>query len=148
MTAIGVDRKFGAGRLLLADARLALAVANHVRYEALQRTLGLSREQVNVVTVVLALTAADIAHDVAKRLPHPQLPSADSTALGLLGLSSAAHGVAGPGSRQITVAMIGGLAAPAIRAFQRTRAAERRVRTERIRRYTEAMRGDRPQAGA
>ena len=155
MTAIGVDTKFGAGRLFLADARLALAVANHARYEVLQRTLGLSREQVNVVTFVLVLTGADIAHDVAKRLPHPKLPSADSTALGLLGLGNAAHGVAGPASRQIphfnallAFAVAGGLAAPAIRAYRRTRAAERRVRTERIRRYSEALRGDRPQPQA
>jgi hypothetical protein len=147
MTAIGVDPRFGPGRLFLADARLALAVLNRARYMALARTLGVSREQADVVTFVLVLTAADIAHDVAKRLPRVRRPSPESTALGMLGISSAVHGVAGPASRDIphfkpllAFAMIGGLAAPSIRAFQRARASEQRLRTERIRRYVEAQR--------
>ena len=37
--------EFGSSQLFLADARLVLALLNHVRHEALNRTLGLSREQ-------------------------------------------------------------------------------------------------------
>jgi hypothetical protein len=149
MTSIGVDPKFGAGHLFLADARLALGVINHARYEVLQRTLGLSREQVNVVTFVAVLTAGDIAHDVAKRLPRPHVTS-DGALLGLVGLSGAMHGVAGPASSKIphfgalaTFAIVGGLAAPGLRAFRRARATEQRLRTERIRRYVAAARAER-----
>jgi hypothetical protein len=147
VTAIGVDPEFGAGRLFLADARLALGVLNHVRYQALERTLGISRQQANVVTFVLVLTAADLAHNVAQRLPHPHLPAPEDAALGMLGLSNAVHGIAGAASRDIphfksllALAMLGGLAAPGIRAFRRARATEHRVRTARIRRYVEAQR--------
>ena len=82
MTSIGASPKFGAGRLFLADARLALAVANHLRYLTLEKTLGISREQANVVTVVLALTAGEVLHEAAKAIPHPRLPAAENVALG------------------------------------------------------------------
>jgi hypothetical protein len=147
VTAINMDPGFGPGRLFLADARLALAVLNHLRYQALERTLGVSRQQANVVTFVLVLTAADIAHDVVQRLPHPQLPAPEDAALALLGLGNAVHGIAGAASRDIphfkpllAFALIGGLAAPGLHAYRRFRATERRVRTERIRRYVEAQR--------
>ena len=151
MTATGASPKFGAGHLFLADARLALAIANHVRYGVLERTLGVSRQQANVVTSVAILTAADLAHAVAQRLPHPHLPSVETTALAALGLGNSVHGVAGPASRDIpyfkpllAFALIGGLAAPGIRrATQRARASERRMRTERIRRYVAAARAER-----
>ena len=147
MTSIGVSPKFGAGHLFLADARLALAVANHLRYLTLEKTLGVTRQQANVVTVVAALTAGELLHEAAKAIPHPRLPGAENVALGMLGLGNAVHGVAGPASRQIPhfnallgVALVGGLAAPGIRAYQRARATERRVRAERIRRYVAATR--------
>jgi hypothetical protein len=145
MTSIGVNPKFGAGRLFLADARLALGVLNHLRYLTLEKTLGVSREQANVVTVVIALTAGELLHEATKALPHPHLPAPENVALAMLGASNAVHGVAGPGSREIPhfnallgFAALGGLAAPGIAAYRRARATERRVRTERIRRYVEA----------
>ena len=39
---------FGAGQLALADSRLALALLNHLRYQALNKAFGTSREQANV----------------------------------------------------------------------------------------------------
>jgi hypothetical protein len=35
----------GASQLFLTEARLVLGLVNHLRYQALDRTLGLSREQ-------------------------------------------------------------------------------------------------------
>jgi hypothetical protein len=145
---------FGTSQLFLADSRLVLAVLNHLRYQALNRAFGISREQANVLTVVLLLGAADGAYETARRVtgkrPHVSGPDA---AIGAIALRDAALAVAGPGSREIAgfgtlvaVAVLGGLAAPGLRrtahrmrtAEQRLRAAEERVRRGRIRRYQEA----------
>jgi hypothetical protein len=49
---------FGTSQLFLADSRLALAVLNHLRYQALNRAFGVSRDQANVLTVVLLLATS------------------------------------------------------------------------------------------
>jgi hypothetical protein len=41
---------FGKSELFLTDSRLILGVLDHVRYQALNRAFGVSREQANVVT--------------------------------------------------------------------------------------------------
>ena len=47
--------EFGAPQLFYTDARLVFATLNHLRYQALRSTLGLSREQANVLTIVVLL---------------------------------------------------------------------------------------------
>jgi len=147
---------FGTSQLFLTDSRLVLAVANHLRYQALARMFGASREQANVVTVVLLLGAADGVYEAARRVTGARVPvSGADAAFGAIALRDAALSVAGPGGRQIqgfgtlvAVAMLGSLAAPTLRrsarriqtAQQRVRAAESRVRRERIRRYAAAQR--------
>ena len=120
---------------------------NHLRYQALNRVFGTSREQANALTVVLLLGAADSAYETARRITGMRLraPGPNAT-LGAIALREAARSVAGPGARAIpgfgtlvAVALLGGLAGPALRrTAQRMRAAERRVRRERIRRYVAA----------
>jgi hypothetical protein len=145
---------FGTSQLFLTDSRLVLAVLNHLRYEALNRAFGVSREQANVVTAVLLLGVADGAYEATRRVTgmRPQVSGADA-ALGAVALRDAALGVAGPTVREVpglgalvAFAILGGLAAPGLRRTaqrlrateQRLRSAEQRVRRERIRRYTAA----------
>jgi hypothetical protein len=144
---------FGTPQLFLTDSRLVFTVLNHLRYEALNRVFGTSREQANALTAVLLLGAADSAYETARRIGGMRLRGSDA-GLGAIALREAALGVAGPGARAVpgfgalmAFAVLGGLAAPGLRrAAQRMRAAERRVRHQRIRRYTTAR--DRLRANA
>jgi hypothetical protein len=136
---------FGTPQLFLTDSRLFFTVLNHLRYDALNRVFGTSREQANALTAVLLLGAADSAYETARRIGGMRLRGSDA-GLGVIALREAALGVAGPGARAVpgfgalvAFAVLGGLAAPGLRrAAQRMRAAERRVRRQRIRRYTTA----------
>ena len=154
--------RFGTSQLFLTDSRLALAVLNHLRYQALNRALGLSRQQANVLTAVVLLSVADSASEATRRITRmrPRVSGADA-AIGAAALREASLTMAGPGVRAIpglgalvAFAFLGGFAAPAIRraahrmrtAEQRLRASEQRVRRERIRRYAAAR--DRARASA
>jgi hypothetical protein len=145
---------FGTSQLFLTDSRLVFAVLNHLRYQALNRVLGLSRQQANVLTVVVLLGAADGAYEGTRRILgiRPHVSGTDAV-LGAITLRDASLGLAGPNVRAIpgfgalvVFAIFGGFAVPAIRrASQRMRAAEHqlravehRVRQERIKRYAAA----------
>jgi len=136
---------FGTPQLFLTDSRLVLTVLNHLRYQALNRVFGTSREQANALTVVLLLGAANSAYEAARRVSGMRLGVSDA-GIGAIALREAALGVAGPSARQVpafgalvAVALLGGLAAPGLRrAAHRMLAAERRVRRDRIRGYAAA----------
>jgi hypothetical protein len=138
---------FGTRQLFLTDSRLVLAVANHLRYKALNRVFGVSREQANLVTVVLLLAAADGAYEGARRIGAMHMGvSGGDAAVGAIALREAALGVAGPNARAIpgfgtlvALAILGGAAAPGLRrTAHRMRGAEQRLRRARIRRYAVA----------
>jgi len=148
---------FGTSKLFLTDARLALGVLGQLRHQALNRVFGTSREQANVLTAILLLSAADGTYEAARRFSGMRI-SGTGAAFGAVALRDAALRVAGPGVRQLpgggtllAVAILGGLAAPSVRqaaqrmraAEQRLRDAEQRVRSERIRRYVAARDGGR-----
>jgi hypothetical protein len=136
---------FGTPQLFLTDSRLVLTVLNHLRHQALHRAFGTSREQANALTFVLLLGAADGTYEAARRVGGMRLRMSDA-GLGGIALREAAFGVAGPSARAVpgfgalvTFAVLGGLAAPGLRRMiQRMRAAEGRVRRERIARYATA----------
>jgi len=136
---------FGTSRLFLTDSRLVLAVLNHVRYQALNRVFGVSRDQANMLTVVLLLGAANGTYEAARRISGMRM-SGTGAAAGAVALREGALSVAGPSAREVPAfgtlvafAMLGGLAAPSLRrTADRMRAAERRVRQQRIRRYVAA----------
>jgi hypothetical protein len=145
---------FGKSELFLTDSRLVLGVLNHLRYQALNRAFGVSREQANVVTAILLLGAADGAYEAARRIAgiRPHVSGTDA-ALGAITLRNASLGIAGPSVRAVpgfgtlvAFAIAGGFVAPALRrtahrvraAEQRLRATEERIRRERIRRYAAA----------
>jgi hypothetical protein len=146
---------FGTSQLFLTDSRLALAVLNHLRLQALNRAFGMSREQANVLTAVLVLSAADGAYEAARRIGgiRPHVSGTDA-GIGAIALRDVALGVAG--GREVPAfgslvafAVVGGLAAPTLQrtarrmreAERQLRAAEQRVRHERIRRYVAARDG-------
>jgi len=145
---------FGTTELFLADARIALGLLNHWRYQALQHTLGISREQANVVTAVIVLGAADATYESVRRVAalRPRVGRGDA-AIGVLAVREAGLGIAGPNVRKIpglgvtlAIAMVGAAAGPRLRqaarrmraAEQAVRAAEPRIRRERMQRYEAA----------
>jgi hypothetical protein len=152
--------EFSTTHLALADARLALGILNYVRYGALEKAFGVSREQANVVTFVLLVLAADgafVAATKVARLRPPHLAGSDA-AIGALAIREGAFSIAGPNVRKIpalgaliAVAVVGAAGMPALRrtaiaardAERWLRQVERRVRMARIGRYAAATRGQR-----
>ena len=146
---------FGPTKLFLTDSRLVLAVLNHLRYQGLNRVFGVSRDQANVVTVIVLLSAADGAYEAARRIAGKRLRvSGTDAAIGGFALREAGLRIAGPAAREIpgfptlvALGIVGGLAAPTLRRAarkarageQRMRAAEARIRRERIARYVAAQ---------
>jgi hypothetical protein len=151
---------FGSTELALADARLALGIINHLRYQALMKAFGISREQANVLTFVLAAIALDGAWTVGgkvMRFRPPRVAGADA-AIGAAAFREGVFSVTGPGVRQtpglgalLAVAAIGGISLPAVRRAarglrdleRRLRVAERELRRMRIDRYAAARTGAR-----
>jgi hypothetical protein len=139
---------FGTGRLFVADSRLGLALINSARYWALNRLFGVSRQQANVVTFLMTVLAAEAVYESGRRMIRAPRVSGADAAVGLLALREGALGLAGPGARQtphagalLAFAMLGGVAVPRLRrGAQALRAAEHRVRSQRIGRYATATR--------
>jgi hypothetical protein len=140
---------FGAGRLFLADSRMAFLLLNHFRYLALRRFFGVSREQANALTFVLAVGAAGGAYEVGRRVVRaPLRVSGSDVAIGGFALGEAALGIAGPANRStrgfaglVALGLVGGLAVPGLtRTAHRLRATEQRLRRQRIGRYVAAGR--------
>jgi hypothetical protein len=139
---------FGTGRLFLADSRFAFAVLNSARHWALNRMFGVSREQANVVTFLLSVLAAEAAYESARRMIRAPRVSGADAAVGLLVLREGALSLAGPGVRQtphagalLAFAVLGGVAVPRLRrGAHALRAAEHRVRAQRIRGYASVAR--------
>jgi hypothetical protein len=153
-THVGPESEFGLGRLVVADSRLVLLALNEVRYWSLNRVFGATREQANILTFVLALSAAEAAHQTARRVLHPPHVSGADAALSALAVREAAIAIAGPAAREmplfVTVLTVGFVGSAGLRALQRAahslRIAERRARMKRIDYYLAAGRRLRPQA--
>ena len=148
-TAVSNGRGISAGHVFLSDARLAAGVLNQARYRSLSRVFGVSREEANLLTFVLALGAAGAAHETARRIVRgPFRWSGSDAALGGFLVREAGFGIAGPAAREVplfgtlvAVAMIGGLGIPQLRRGLRgIRATEHRVREQRMRIYGAAQR--------
>jgi hypothetical protein len=137
-----------AGQVFLGDARLAGAVVNHCRHLALSRVLGIPREQANLLTFALALAAADAAFTTTRRVLDAPFPlSSRDAAIGGALIQEAVFGIAGPAARKVplagtllTVAMLGTLVPGLRRTVRGIRAAELRVRRQRMRVYAAARR--------
>jgi hypothetical protein len=133
---------FGTPQLFLTDSRLALTMLNHLRYQALNRVFGTSREDANALAAVLLLGAAGSAYETTQRIRGMRL-GAYNAGIGAAALHETTLAIAGPSARAapgfaalVAFALLGGLAAPGLRrAVHTMRAAERRIRRARIARY-------------
>jgi hypothetical protein len=132
--------RVSAERAFVSDAGMALAVLNWARYRVVMRVFGVPQEQVNLLTFVLALGAADTTYSAVQRLRHPWRPSrVDSAIAGSL-LREGAFAIAGPKAREVklfctlvALAAIGSATPGLRRALHKIHVAEQRVGQERMR---------------
>jgi hypothetical protein len=141
--ATGADPRsgFGAGQLFLTDSRVALGVANYARHRAMHRVFGVDRQQANLLTAVLVLTAgAPTAAALWRTVRAPlAVVTGVNAGIGAFALGQVTRGVVGPGVREVpdaaallALAVVGGLALPQLRRAARgVRQAEHRVRMQR-----------------
>jgi hypothetical protein len=150
-TSINITQTGGGGgatvsveRALANDARLAYTVLNELRYPALGRAFGIPREQANLLTFVLALSAAGATYDaLARFIRHPWPFDRADTEIGVFLMREAGFGIAGPKAREvkffgvlIAVTAIGGLTVPSLRrAIHSARLAAERIGEQRRRVY-------------
>jgi hypothetical protein len=128
-------------RAFLSDAGVAISVLNWARYRVVMRVFGVKRDQVNFLTFVLALGAADATYNAVRgiiRHPWP-LSGVDTAVAGTLA-REAGFAIAGPKAREvklfwtvIAVAAIGSATPGLRRLLHRIRVAEQRVGEERER---------------
>jgi len=126
----------GSVTLLLGDAAGLFLLANEARYRALERTLGIRREDANMATAIGLLLLANSVYERARR---PSVPGASNTiadvAIGVGALRESIYGVAGPATRDtplggtlIALAVLGGLARqPVTQAVRGIRGSSRRL---------------------
>jgi hypothetical protein len=136
---------FGAGQLFLTDSRMAVGVANYARHQAMRRVFGVDREQANLLTFVLVLTAgAPAAAALGRAVLAPlAVVTGVNAGIGAFALGQVTRGIAGPGVREVpdaaallALAVVGGLALPQLRrASRRVRELEHRVRVQRENMY-------------
>jgi hypothetical protein len=139
---------FGAGRLFLADARLAYGAANYARHRALHRVFGVDRENANLLTAVVVVSAGPpMAAALWRSVRKPiALVTGVNVGVGVFAVREATLGVVGPGANEVPnagamllLAVAGGLALPQVRrALLGLRTAEHRVRSQRERMYETA----------
>ena len=140
---------FGTAQLLLADSRLAFVALNEVRYRVLTSLFGVSREQANLLTLVLVLTAGERGFETAGRVMRaPLRVSGMDAVIGAFLFREGAAGIAGPSASEVSpfatllgIVIVGGIAIPKTRRLaQQLRAAERRLRELRESQYAGARR--------
>jgi hypothetical protein len=139
--------RVSAERAFLSDAGVALAVLNWARYRVVMRIFGVPREQVNLLTFVLALGAADTTYSAVQRIRHPWRPSGVDTAIAGSLIREGAFAIAGPKAREvklfwtlIALAAIGSATPGLRRALHKIHVAEQRLGQERMRFWGAAQR--------
>ena len=137
-----------AERAFLYDVRLVLAVLNEARYPLMRRVFGVSRDQVNLLTLVVGLSVVAATYDaIARFLRDPWPLDGTETAMAAAVVREAGFGIAGPKIRQahlfgalIAIAAMKGLALPGMRrALHSAHVAEQRVGEQRKRIYGAAV---------
>ena len=137
-----------AERAFLYDVRLVLAVLNEARYPLMRRVFGVSRDQVNILTFVLAITVIATTYDAVVRFLRDPWPlDSTETAMAAAVVREAGFGIAGPKVRQthvfgavIALAAMKSLALPGLRrALHSAHVAEQRVGEQRKRIYGAAV---------
>jgi hypothetical protein len=139
--------RLSTAHVFASDVGMTLALLNEARYLTLRRYFGVSREQANLLTAVVALAGADAAYVTVRHALHEPLgvTGFDVTTGGLV-LREVVYGIAGPRAREVpffgalvTAALVGRLAMPTVRrAIHGLRGAEHRIREQRLRVYNAA----------
>jgi len=139
---------FRAGRLFLADSRLALGALNYGRYQALNRVFGVPRKQANLLTFVLLVAAGPPAVAGLWRAVRAPLAMATgvNAGVGAFAVREATRVIAGPAASEVpqleallALAVAGGVAIPQLRrAVRGVREGERRMRQQRKSMYEAA----------
>ena len=134
---------FDRADLFLADTRLAFLFLNEGRHRVVHRVFGVSRENENLLTLVLALSATSAALEGARRLTRPIRVSGEQVGVGAIAVRQAGMVVGGPTvgatpmfGALVAFALVTRVAIPKVESAARAaRAAEQRVRQHRIARY-------------
>ena len=113
----------GGVKRLRADVRAGAVLANEARHRALERAFGISRDQANLLTVILILTALEQLQDQADNVVHgPGGPTRADGVLGAALFRELVYDLGGPDSREtplfgslVLLAVIGGMTGPAVR---------------------------------
>lgn len=133
----------GGAQMLVVDLWGTLMLLNEARYRTFERTFGVSRDQVNLTTVMLALVAAEAIHTQAQKVKPSRRPTVADAAIGVGALRESIYSVAGPASRDtplvgslIALAVLGGLVRPGVaRSVRGMKASSRRMHTMFLGRY-------------
>ena len=133
----------GGTQMLLVDLWGTLMLLNEARYRTVERTFGVSRDQVNLTTVMLGLVAAEAIHTRTQKLRPSRRPTLADATIGMGVLRESIYGVAGPASRDtplvgslIALAILGGLMRPPVaRSVRGMKASSRRMHTMFLGRY-------------
>jgi hypothetical protein len=127
----------GGPQLFPSDPRAAFVLLNEARYLAIQGVFGVRRDQVNLMTVIAALTLAEAAHQRAERLRRGLRGPTRGDAVLADGLLNALGGeIVGPFARDtpffgalIGAAAVGAVATRVLRQSSRDiKVASRRVK--------------------
>ena len=133
----------GGTRMLLVDLRGALLLLNEARCRTVERMFGVSREQVDLTTLVALLVAAEQIHRRSQRLKPGRRASVSDFAIGAGALRESIYGVAGPASSDkplagtlIAIAILGGLLRqPVVKSVHGMRSSSRRAHQMFLGRY-------------
>lgn len=86
--------------LLLSDIRVALLVMNEARYRAIEGVFGVSRDQANLLTVIVLAMTLQAGHDKAVQVLRARgAPTLRDVVLGAVILREVLYGIGGPSSK-------------------------------------------------
>jgi hypothetical protein len=90
----------GGARKLFGDSIIGFMLFDHIRRRAVARVYGVTGEHANLVTVFAVTTTAGAVGSGVARVARARLSGGDAAIGGVL-VKEAAHGVAGPWSREV-----------------------------------------------
>ena len=134
----------GGARLLASDLRLAAILINEARYRSLDRLFGCSKDQANLLTLVVALGLAEAVQDGWLRVANRRMtPSRGDALLGMASVRELMLSVVGPSLRDkpylgalITAAFVARATGPPVmRSIRAIRTGSQRLNEGFRRRY-------------
>jgi hypothetical protein len=125
-TTMSTNGNVGFARLFFGDAAIVFMLLNNARHRTVTRVFGVSRDDSNLVTVLVIGSAAVAVHGTAARVRAIR-PSRSDSLVGAAVLREAALGIAGEPSRAVpaagallALALVGKSSRPILRGVVRT----------------------------